>query len=284
MLFNCISNAQSYSQKICDIFPSTGPSLIPSGSLVFDTTYKASGSAWELDWSETHVYDQLIKYNNSNPDQSFELRLGKGGQIYSFKNNGLGEVLPPQWRPSFDNLGDNTSDPGPSIPIVSNHGNWSPWNDEVWQFVGSDQRDFLDGKIKTRNIHQAGSYMNNYSHRASDYVNTPFYSPKIKEFSNITKSSYTGVYWIQSEDPSYVYDPWEDCDICASDQFKPSLILYNKLTNLGDGVIQVDYLIYNYHRTRGIDYWNVPFLEYGILAYHMHLFQIARQILLLLPL
>lgn len=260
MLFCSISNGQSYSQKLCDIFSSSGPLVIQSGSLSNDTSYNPSGSTWEIDWSETHVYDQVIKYDNSSPSRSYELRLGKGGQIYSYKNSGFGEALPPQWRPSFDNLGGNISDPGPSIPIASNHGNWAPWNDEVWQFVGSDQRDFLGGKVKTRNIHQAGSYMNNYSHRASDHINTPFYSPKVKEFSDINNGSFTGVYWIQSEDPSYVYDPWNDCDVCASDPFKPSIILYNKLTNLGDGVIQVDYLIYNYHRTRGIDYWNVPFM------------------------
>jgi hypothetical protein len=260
MLFCYNCNGQSNSEKLCNVFPSSGPLVSQNGSLTFDTTYNPSGSTWEVDWSETHVYHQLIKYSNSNPDQSFELRIGKGGQIYSFKNDGFGEAMPPQWRPSFDASGSNITDPGLSDPIASNHGNWAPWNDEVWQLVGSDQRDSLNGKVKTRNLHQAGSYMNNYSHRASDHTKAPFYSPKVKEFLNANEGSFTSVYWIQSEDPSYVYNPWDDCDVCVADPFRPSVIVYNKFTNLGDGVIQVDFLLYNYHRTRGIDYWNVPFM------------------------
>lgn len=259
-LFYHCSYSQSNNEKLCSIFLPSNQIASQNGSLTFDTTYTPSESNWKIDWTESHVYHQLIKYSNSNPNQSFELRLGKGGQIYSFKNDGFGEAIPPQWRPSFDKGGNNITDPGLTDLIASSHGNWAPWNDEVWQLVGSDQRDSLDGKIKTRNLHQAGSYMNNYSHRTSDHTEKPFYSPLVNEWLNTDEESYTGVYWIQSEDPSYVYDPWTDCNVCAPDPFKPSVIVYNKFTNLEDGVIQVDFLIYNYHQTRGIDYWNVPFM------------------------
>jgi len=256
----CKVNGQPYNESLCDVFQSSGPLSIQSGSLTFDTTYNPSGSSWELDWNETHVYQQLIKYTNSNPNQSFELRIGKGGQIYSFKNAGFGEAIPPQWRPSFDESGNNITNPGLSSPVVSNHGNWAPWNDEVWQLVGSDQRDFLDGKIKTKNIHQAGSYMNNNSHRASNHSSSPYYSPIVQQYYNPSEKSLTMISWAQSENPSYVYDEGGECSPCASEPFKPSVLTYNKYTNLGDGVIQVDFLIYNYHQTRGIDYWNIPFM------------------------
>ncbi|MDC1321773.1 T9SS type A sorting domain-containing protein, partial [bacterium] len=135
----------------------------------------------------------------------------------------------------------------------SNHGNWATWNDEVWQMVGSDQNDILEGTKTAQNIHQAGPYMNNYTHRASDLTDEPFYSPQVNSYYDASNQSYTSVYWGQSENPDYVYDPTN-----TQDPFRPSTLYYQRYKNLGDGVIQVDFLIFNYHRTRGIDYWNVP--------------------------
>ena len=253
--------SQSYPQKLASVFDVGVTAMPDKGTFSFDTTFSNSGSSWEIDWSEEKVFTALFKYvDASESKQSYEMRIGSGGQIYSFKNNEFGEALPPQWRPSFDENGSNTSDPGLSDPIQSNHGNWAPWNDEVWQLVGSDQRDVLSNRVKTKNIHQAGSYMNNYAHRPSDLTEKPFYSPTVQSFFDETNQSYTTINWGQSENPAYVYDEFSDCDVCFEDAFKPSVLFYNRYKNLGDGVIQVDFLIYNYHRTRGIDYWNVPFV------------------------
>lgn len=259
------SISQTYQEKLCDVF--TPSSVIKSnqGSFTIDTNYIPSGSLWELDWDESVVFNKTLTYQNpNNPNQSFNLRLGKGGQIFSFSNNGFGEVIPPQWRPSFDENGTNTVDPGKSTPIKSHHGNWAPWVDEVWHLVASDQRDevYENGalKIKTKNMHQAGSYMNNFFHRVSDLTDIPFYSPSVQQIIDTIEGSITGIYWTQSENPSYVYDEFSDCDVCHSEAFKPSLLMYSKITNLGEGVIQFDFILYNWSRTRGVDYWNVPFM------------------------
>ena len=261
ILFPLFTFGQSnYPLEILGVLDS-GPevNIRSQGLFSIDTAFSESGSSWEIDWEERKVYDLKLAYTHpTNNNKSYVLRMGKGGQVYSFRSSGFGEAIPPQWRPSFDTNGDNTTDPGPSTPVQSHHGNWAPWNDEVWHFVGSDQNDELDGRVKTKNLHQAGSYMNNFAHRASDLTETPFYSPLVQ--SHTTDTSFSAVYWIQSENPSYVYDEFSDCDVCHPDNFQPSVLVFQKYTNLGEGIIQVDFLIYNYHRTRGIDYWNIPFM------------------------
>lgn len=258
----CILNAQTFNEKICDFISTEVDSIIQSGGdFSFSEDYTNSGSSWEIDWSEELIFNSLLKYEDTDqPNQSYELRFGKGGQVYSFKGTGFGEAIPPQWRPSFDSTGSNTTDPGLSDPIKSHHGNWAPWNDEVWQFVGSDQRDLLSGKVKTRNIHQGGSYMNNFSHRNSDLTTGPFSSPIVQEYMDVSNESVTTVSWGQSENPSYVYDPYADCTTCFSDPFKALVLYYQRYKNIGNGVIQVDFMITNFNTNRGIDYWNVPFI------------------------
>lgn len=251
-----------YREKICDFIQEEVDTLIQNGGIfTISDTYSNSGSAWEVDWTEDYIFQSLLKYeDHSNQNQSFELRMGKGGQVYSFRTSGFGEALPPQWRPSFDSSGANTSDSGISNPVKSHHGNWAPWNDEAWHFVGSDQRDLLNNVVKTRNIHQGGSYMNNFSHRNSDLTLKPFSSPIVQSTTSTDQQSITTISWGQSENPSYVYDPYADCTTCFSDPFKSLVLFFQRYKNIGNGVIQVDFLINNFNHNRGIDYWNVPFV------------------------
>ena len=277
---------QSYKQKLTQISQTNGPQATNSGTFNFTTNYSSSNSNWQLDWNESHVFQSLMSYtDDSNTNQSYELRFGKGGQIYSLKMGGLednnqnnngalnfGEILPPQYRGSVSEQGGGLADQPPSNPVKSHHGNWAPWNDEVWQMVGSDQIDFESNgdPNKTQNIHQAGPYMNNYAHRDSDHTEAPFYSPMVQSFYNAADESFSAIYWGQSEDPEYVVDssnfvindgsehPDQVILNDVTDPFRPSVLFFQRYKNIGDGVLQVDFLIYNFHRTRGIDYWNVP--------------------------
>ena len=265
---------QSYQEALCDVFLSGGPTPVQDGNFFYQTDYSASGSSWELDWDEINIYHSLLSYNNPDNDhQSYEMRIGKGGQIYSFKNPIFGEALPPQWRPSFDELGNRIADQIISSPVNTHHGNWAPWNDEVWQLVGSDQRDSINGSVKTQNIHMAGSYLNNFANRASDHTETPFYSPMVQSYYSLSDQSLTTIVWGQSENPIYVYNAPEGCDACYEELFRPSVLFFQRYKPIGQGIIQIDFLIYNYSRTRGIDFWNVPFtgirnsnLPYGIIS------------------
>jgi hypothetical protein len=238
-----------------------------NGSFEFSTDYNNSDSSWEIDWSETHVFLNMMKYTHpTNANKSFELRLGKGSQVYSFKSS-FGEAIPPQWRQKYDSNGSAVNATTPSIvngKILSEKGNWAPWVDEVWQLVNSDQNDKITEngveKLQNRNMHQAGSYLNNYAHRSSDHTEKPFYSPIVASYYDAAKQEFTAVNWVQSEDPSYLYDGRSDCNPCNPDPFKPATLFYTKYKNLGDGIIQVDYLMVNHHETRETRFFNVPFI------------------------
>ena len=238
-----------------------------NGSFEFSTDYSNSGSHWEIDWDESQVFLNMMKYTHpTNINKSFELRLGKGAQVYSFKST-FGEAIPPQWRQKYDNNGSVVNASTPSIvdgKILSEKGNWAPWVDEVWQLVNSDQNDKITEngveKVQNRNMHQAGSYLNNNAHRSSDHTEKPFYSPVVASNYDSEKQEFTSVNWAQSEDSSYVYDGRSDCNPCHQDIFKPATLFYTKYKNLGNGIIQVDFLMTNHHQTRETRFFNVPFI------------------------
>ena len=258
------------SENLFSVFPASSFTDNTTGVFTFSPTFSSSNSAWEIDWNETEVFSKLFKFDHpTNTNESFEFRFGKGGQIYSFKSS-FGEAIPPQWRPKYNETGSVISSDTPSIvngEILSEKGNWAPWVDEIWQLVSSDQNDFTTEiesgipveKVNTRNIHQAGSYLNNFAHRSSD-LTTPFYSPIVASNYDEAKQEYSMIIWAQSENPSYVYDGRSDCNPCHPDRFKPFSLYYLRYKNIGDGVVQVDYLIYNYHKTRETNFFNVPFL------------------------
>jgi hypothetical protein len=269
--FTCFIKAQNIgSENLFSVFPVSSFTDNTTGSFKFSSTFSSSNSAWEIDWNETEVFSKLFKFDHpTNTDESFELRFGKGGQVYSLKS-AFGEALPPQWRPKFDESGSVISRDTPSIvngEILSEKGNWAPWVDEIWQLVSSDQNDSTTEiengvsveKVNTRNMHQAGSYLNNFAHRSSD-LTSPFYSPIVASNYNEAKQEYSMVIWAQSENPSYVYDGRSDCNPCHKDRFKPFSLYYLRYKNIGDGIVQVNYLIYNYHKTRETNFFNVPFL------------------------
>lgn len=262
--------SQNGAEELFSVFVDNSLTSKNSGTFTFTDTFSNSGSHWEIDWSETEVFSKLLKYNDSdNINESFELRLGKGGQVYSFKGS-FGEALPPQWRNSFDSNGNAISDSNPSIvngKIIPERGNWAPWVDEVWQMVNTDanDKDIVQEngqsveKIVTRNIHQAGSYLNNYAHRSSDLVK-PFYSPIVSSFYDASTQEYNMIVWAQSESPNYVYDGRSDCNSCHPNTFRANSLYYLKYKNIGDGIIQVDFLTTNFSKVRETNFFNILFL------------------------
>ena len=102
-------------EPLLDVFP---PSVaeVPAterGEATITRDYTPSGSVWAEGLDETQVYLAELAHRQ-RADDSFAVRIGKGGQIYSLRGR-FGESVPPSWR---DDRNDR-----------------SPWNDEVWQFV-----------------------------------------------------------------------------------------------------------------------------------------------------
>ncbi|MBT3191572.1 MAG: hypothetical protein HN341_03350 [Verrucomicrobia bacterium] len=83
-------------------------SQVKQGETTISSTYTPSGSLWTPGLDERNVFDLLIRHEQDE-DNSFDLRLGKGGQIYSLRSS-FGESVNPQ---KFE----------------------AHWNDGVWQPV-----------------------------------------------------------------------------------------------------------------------------------------------------
>jgi len=97
-------------RELLDVFPASTV-VLPAenqGTTELSSTYTPSGSLWADQLDESKVFNHEIKHIQGE-DNSYVLRLGKGGQLYSLRG-AFGESIPPQ-------------------------GVGNPWNDEVWQFV-----------------------------------------------------------------------------------------------------------------------------------------------------
>lgn len=217
----------SLDERLCKVFPTSEVPQQGSGSLQFNEVYSSSGSSWAINWPETHVFKGLLTYTHpTNPNYSYELRLGKGGQIYSFKTSS-GETVAPQWR----NQNAHT-DP-----------NYAPWVDEVWQMVAIDKYKNDSANDRKYFIHQAGVYLNDTTISNQQ----PFYSPQVASYYNSAEQEYTTINWGQQA----------HLDDNLSAGFTSSLLYYTKYKNIGNGIIQVDYMMYNFG-TDTITNVNIP--------------------------
>lgn len=216
----------SIEERIAEVFPASTIAQQENTQIIYDQSYQPSGSTWSVSFDESHVYRCLLDYQHpTNPDRSYEMRIGKGGQIYSLKGS-FGESIPPQWR----------------NPSGSYGGEYAPWVDEVWQLVSVDPSLNDPANNQKYFIHGAGVYLKDPAN-----ITEPFYSVELSSFYNESEQEYSTVNWGQQA----------HIDQNLSAGFTSSLLYYTKYKNLGDGIIQVDYLIYNF----GLDtigHMNVP--------------------------
>ncbi len=216
----------SLEERITTVFPAATITQQENTALSYGDNYQPSGSSWSIGFEESHVYRCLLDYNHPlNPDHSYEMRIGKGGQIYSLKGS-FGESIPPQWR-----------NPGGAYG-----GDYAPWVDEVWQLVAVAPG--LNDPANNRKyfIHGAGVYLKDPMN-----LTQPFYSVELASFYDAAEQEYSTVNWGQQ---AHV-----DQNLTAG--FTSSLLYYSNFKNLGNGIIQVDYLVYNF----GLDtigHMNVP--------------------------
>ena len=71
----------------------------PMGSFSFTGTTEIdlSGSTWGIGLDENDVYHAALKHTQTGDpaNRQWEIRLGRGGQIYSLRSE-VGELVPPQ--------------------------------------------------------------------------------------------------------------------------------------------------------------------------------------------
>lgn len=196
----------------------------------FNVVYNTSPTYWAIDsFPESVVFNAELSYDNPlDSNQSYQIRIGKGGQLYSFRS-AFGESVPPQWRSSNwvqPSYGGGTS--------------YAPWVDEVWQMVCVDES-LNNTPDSSYFIHQAGVYLK------TPAQNKPFFSPKIAEYYDHQNQSYSIVNWGQQA----------HTDDLLNINHTSNLLYYTKYTNKGKGVIQVDNMIYNFGQDN-ISFLNMP--------------------------
>ena len=224
------TQAQNSEQLLTDFYFDSSLPLLDSSGFNYTADYTLSSSSWAIDsFPESVVFQKQLSYENTlDPSTSYDIRIGKGGQLYSFRGV-FGESVPPQWV-----------NPNWVQPSYGGGHSYAPWVDEIWQLVS------VDGSIhnppdSSYFIHQAGVYLKTPSQTQ------PFYSPILAEYFDPDDQSYSVVNWGQQAHT-------EDLQNINHDA---GLLYYTKYTNKGKGIIQVDNMIYNFGQDN-MNFLNVP--------------------------
>lgn len=216
------SQSPVFAPSLLDFFPpSTAPSFLatPSEFAVSHAFRPAtSRSHWAEGTDEAKVFHAYLTHKSLG-ERSWELRLGKGGQLYSIVSS-FGEAMPPQSQRA-------------------------PWVDEVWQMVAlhDDLLDWLPAKDGGRGrirhqanafIHQSGMYVgreSNYPGEEENVPDAPFYSPMLANSYREDQRSYAVMSWGQVPTPSI-----QRSGVLFAVQFR----------DLGAGVIEATYVCFNF--------------------------------------
>ena len=153
-----------------NVFPPSPqiPGLLYSGQFSYTQTYTPSGSAWAPGLDEREVFFASLKHAESLND-SWEIRVGKGGQLYSIRGP-FGESQAPQTQPD------------------------AHWVDEVFQLVASNRALNVNTPNHTYFIHQAGDYLRD------PILTSTFYSPMLANHFDGTANSAYALNWGQHAD------------------------------------------------------------------------------------
>ena len=140
------ASSVSADDSLLKIFSDSGATSTSDFSFTSTNETDLAGSTWGFGVNENDVYHAALKHRSTSgvSDHDWDIRVGKGGQIYSIRGE-VGEIVPPQSR---------------SRPFV----------DEVFQSISVD-RSLQQTGGQPAFYHQSGYY------RDGNNVNQPTYSP-----------------------------------------------------------------------------------------------------------
>ena len=142
-------------------------------SINISRNYDLSNSPWGTQYSEGYVMDTRISSISLNDtSKNWELRVGKGGQIYSLITDDLGETVPPQ----------------------KTNNDVAPWIDEVWQTIAVDQ-----SANPSAFNHSAGIYL------FDPTLNEPYYTPRLATQIDEDDKSFYSINWSQPSNGNSSY-------------------------------------------------------------------------------
>ncbi|WP_034230290.1 galactose-binding domain-containing protein, partial [Aquimarina pacifica] len=215
--FSFLINAQSENQEaisnVFKTFNNSQPTKLSSSGFSFTKEFSNSGSYWKYDNPETDLYLAKLSYEDpNNPDLSYDARLSTGGNIYSFRTVS-GECIPPQHGTESANY----------EGIMR-----TAWTEAVWHVVATDVE---QNQIDQYMLHQGGAYGNIPE---TDYY--PFYGFQIADYYDNTTQEYSTASWLQIGHPKAT----------VNSGLITEILIWTKYRNIGNGVIQVDYALYNF--------------------------------------
>ena len=205
-----------------------------AGNTSFTTEYQPSGSQWHEQCNEEDVYMARLSHETEPDSMLWDLRISRGGAIYSFIGP-YGEGVPPQYR-SWDF-------------------NTARWVDDLWQTVAlsqeyhnADEFDAPPGSTLGRPqvpsmryfIHGAGVYMNDTMFART---NKPFYSPLMASWYDEPNRAFFSMNWGQQAHVPSIH--------------KSQLLYSYKYKDLGSGILEASHIIQNFGDHK-VDYLNMP--------------------------
>jgi len=224
---------------LVDVFPP--PEVFYPGTLAGVSTWKEtfspSGSVWAEGLNETRLFHREL-HHEQGADDSFRLRLGTGGQIYSLRG-AFGESIPPSYHGSRHR---------------------SPWNDEVWQFVAvctrynglealqrrgpvpAETADSFEqsGFSSSFFVHNSGAYMPGHSEMDS------FYSPLLAHASALEGRAHRTLNWGVVPQVRTLH--------------RSPILYYVQSRDVGQGVIELTWVVHNFSLREDVvfDHLNAP--------------------------
>ena len=204
----------------------------------FRPTSHLAKALWDERLDEKLVF-QIEMQHKQDADNSFKLRIGKGGQIYSLRGP-FGESVPPSWRAAGSHV--------------------SPWNDEVWQFVavctkyngveatqiaGDVPDSFLD-RIKQSGyrdlffVHNSGAYI------PGDSAIKSLYCPLLASEVDVHGRCFRMLNWGLVPQIKTIH--------------RSPLLYYTQVRDVGDGIIELTWVVHNFSDRDDIvfDHLNAP--------------------------
>lgn len=234
------SAAESTKQTLLDVFPPSVATVSKDtqGRTSISLDYTPSTSLWAEGLDEKQVFHAQIQHEQDE-NNSFTLRIGKGGQIYSLRGP-FGESVPP-----------SCTGKGPSR---------SPWNDEVWQFVtvcsryngtkalkrsGTVPESALEAltALPYRNtffIHNSGAYIPD-----SQSIKN-LYCPMLAASSTEDQRAYRSLTWGLVPQVRTIH--------------RSPILYYNQVRDIGNGIIELTWVVHNFSTRDDIvfDFLNAP--------------------------
>ena len=184
---------------------------------------------------ERVVFHAEMSHTSDDTDKNWVMRIGKGGQIYSYVMGGLarkypdsanrGEVMPPQMRASGDWVDDTLTLTWCAYPEINKR------LDPKYGLIGHIGNTGTDSTAGY--IHQAGVYISKDAEILKDQSGErQFYSPCLGEYWDPETRSYYMVNWGQM---AHIPSVWQS-----------NMLIYTRYRDIGDGVVEITYASANF--------------------------------------